>query len=594
MDKHNSMHIFLCVTILLGHHTNNPAAAPVSLLTTAAIKTAEVKVGGALLTAGAKAAAGPTLLTLAKAAVVAAGGPAAAAGAIVIGGVGYYLCTDPSTTKIGNPEKSNPLSSPEHKDGALRLEPAPTEQTSNALAESTFPSPMPVAAPFLDQKTSENNEKDQYFLATFHCAVVKLGYVPPTQKTQNKTFKLPGKKIPLSHIRTVNGNALYLGANTLVAPNVTLPNLGEGNLVISLTTAPVVTAQHTQAIGTQPEPLIYPPYQKGHLLRLPNVAIPDIGISDLVMFIPEQTEKRLQSPARAALGGGSASAAQPQQPVAQGALPLLGAIPTFGVAGGATTGVLGLTGATAATIAAPIVIGGATIYGIVRFVKARKARKIEEQKMRDELARSQTTLVNQRPSGCGSTTPVSNSTQGCGNTKPYSEPKSTGFGDPHHTPDKPTGFGSTEPIKPTPLTGFGGTDPLRPDDLIVQRLLEEEVKAKWGGILKDIFADGKGLEVGQKRLDHLTSGHIEGGDRVFERTPPRSIFNSENELVDILVSTIKNGNSQLDQQGQVYIYDFGKEIGKTVEGKALSKVKVVVRDNASTGNKTFITMYPIE
>jgi hypothetical protein len=83
--------------------------------------------------------------------------------------------------------------------------------------------------------------------------------------------------------------------------------------------------------------------------------------------------------------------------------------------------------------------------------------------------------------------------------------------------------------------------------------------------------------------------------QVLMRTKDTYCFHSEDELMDIALVTIKNGQIVEDSaNGKALVHDFGREIGKTVNGESLSKAKVILCPDNTNGGSKFVTMYPMK
>jgi hypothetical protein len=169
---------------------------------------------------------------------------------------------------------------------------------------------------------------------------------------------------------------------------------------------------------------------------------------------------------------------------------------------------------------------------------------------------------------------------------------STGCGDARPTPEKQkTGCGDASPATEKKKVGCGSTDPVATaNDLVLKRLLEEDVKNRFGWLL-----DKFGIVVPQEKLDHVEDRHLEGGKEVYLKLgKPKTLFNDEKDIIDIFAKTLQSGQPTAEGTSTKYEYDFGRPIGKTVDGKPLTKVRVVIGNIPNIGKRGLITMYPIE
>jgi hypothetical protein len=279
-----------------------------------------------------------------------------------------------------------------------------------------------------------------------------------------------------------------------------------------------------------------------------------------------------------------------------------GAMLGGGSAAATTGGVLTVTftASSVGIVFAPALIGGAAIYGSIRLVQLIKAKRAAKRQALEELAaqeeakkRELEEAEKRKGGGCQLIPPPQDNRKPTGCGQPVQQPPvSTGCGDARPTPEKQkAGCGEKAPKIERPQPGCGSTDPVATaNDLVLKRLLEEDVKNRIGWLL-----DKLGIKVPQRKLDHVTEGHIKDGRLVYDKPDrPKTLFDNEQDIPDVLVEVLENGETTVQGNGIKYEYDFGRQIGQTVDGIPLTKVRVIIGPNAKTGEKELITMYPIE
>src|SRR5579885_2446903 len=309
-----------------------------------------------------------------------------------------------------------------------------------------------------DQEDKEKKKKHYALMGSL--VTSEFSTCHSDQHTSN--FQLPGEKIPVSNIPAVKGTITGAG-NQMLVSDVDIPGFGHGNFIMEIhNNTPIALANHQ---GYQ-QPVVYPPSEKGQLLRLKNVTIPNVGNGDLILFVPHALleEASAEHACQTLAAEQKTSAAKNAQVILAdkihgkldskiapalgfGAVLATGGIAELSLAG---SGII-LTG----PICVPIIAGGTAVYVIIRVGKLFGVWRQDRKAAREQEFSKQLWEACQQKVASHFQEQVYNA---CNNELPQEAPKQCGSGSIKTSEPDPKSCGHTTPPMPEPA-GCGYSEP---------------------------------------------------------------------------------------------------------------------------------------